>query len=117
MEFKLNSERYFDVAEFFFDRVKHTLKYNENNGNWTFEGEPCDEAKIHVMMVRDLARELLDIARQFSNRASASVDQNDRERMISASTNLMLITNKLQDASYREKLIKELVIIYKVLEQ
>jgi hypothetical protein len=113
MEYNLNKERYFDVAEFFYDHVRDVLKYDE--GAWTFKGEPCNEAKIHMLMVKDLAKDLLEIASQFSNR-SASVMYNDRDKMIHVSTNLMLIVNSLQDKDYRDKLIKELIIIYQVVE-
>ena len=113
MEYKLNKDRYFDVAEFFYDHVRDVLKYNE--GSWTFEGKPCNEAKIHMLMVKDLTKDLLEIAGQFSNRAS-SLMNNDRDKMIHVSTNLMMIVNSIQDKDYRDKLIKELVIIYQVVE-
>lgn len=112
-KYNMNIERYFDIAEYFYEHFRDTLRYNEND-SWSFDDKPCDEAKIHMMIVKELATDLLNIAAKLSNRA-ASLMSNERDTLIRTSSNLMVIATKLQDKEYRDKIIQELVIIYKVL--
>lgn len=112
---RLSYEKYFDVAEYFFKRVSKFMRYNSNN-QWVINDEVCDEARVHMLMVKDLSEDLRETAMQYSNRANSVVDFLERDRYIDMSTNLLTIVNKLQDKMYRDKLIQELIIIYKVVE-
>lgn len=115
MDASLMSDMYFDVAEYFYKRVSGFLKYDSMLSAWVCKDKPCNEAQVHMLMVKDMVADLRGTMKQYSERALNTISM-ERERYLEKVDNLNQITLKLQDKKYRDKIIQELIIIYKVLE-